>query len=187
MTWTKAQPGSIGRRSAKIHGLWCIYLDNQIVISEPRVKIQSRRCWHQEMAKCVGVFATTTTTTTNDNQRPKWPRRTTRKVWAVVPVSFSCILNTELGGHVGDWLLLTHSTWPGMPPSWIFTFLLHALPWVVPSLSHCTVNSTFSGCFSNDEKQLEKMPTTTAGCKLKNLFVYLFHFCRKKIPVAFQL
>ena len=84
---------------------------------------------------------------------------------------------------MGDWLLLTHSTWPGMPPSWIFTFLLHALPWVVPSLSHCTVNSTFRGCFSNDEKQLEKMPTTTAGCKLK----HLFRFCRKKIPVAFQL
>lgn len=69
---------SVRQHWAKIgeDGLWWIYLDNQIVISETSREIQSRRCWHQQMAKCVGVFATTTTTTTNDHQRPKWPRRT---------------------------------------------------------------------------------------------------------------
>ena len=140
---------------------------------KPRVKIQSRRCWHQEMAKCVGVFATTTTTT-NDHQRPLNDLEEQYEKCELSQCHFRAFS-------------LLNLAWPGMPPSWIFTFLLHALPWVVPSLSHCTLNSTFRGCFSNDEKQLEKMPTTTAGCKLKHLFVYVFSISvAKSYPLLFN-
>ena len=52
-------------------------------------------------------MTTTTTTITASNNEAK--RR--RKVSALVPMSLSCIFNTEVGGHVGDWLLVTHSTW----------------------------------------------------------------------------